>query len=117
MGPSPTTASETSLMTLVSAPRGRMWRSSRRMASASSRTTAAIQDAQMRRCPRRRDRMATGRHERDSDRWWVLTLSPSLKRFCRSDGAEADGNRTRLRAFARTPILKACPALSLPSGL
>jgi hypothetical protein len=38
MGPSPTTASETSLMTFVSTPRGRMCLSSRRMASASSRS-------------------------------------------------------------------------------
>jgi len=31
--------------------------------------------------------------------------------------AEADGNRTRRRAFARPPILKACPTLALPTGL
>jgi hypothetical protein len=31
--------------------------------------------------------------------------------------AEADGNRTRLPAFAGTPVLKACPALPLPSDL
>src|SRR5215207_5686247 len=31
--------------------------------------------------------------------------------------AEADGNRTRRRAFARPPILKACPAFWLPPGL
>jgi putative transposase len=30
--------------------------------------------------------------------------------------AEADGNRTRRRAFARPPILKACPTLARPSG-
>jgi hypothetical protein len=30
--------------------------------------------------------------------------------------AEADGNRTRRRALARPPILKACPALAVPSG-
>jgi len=38
MGPSPTTASETSFTTRVSALRGRMCPSSRRIASASSRT-------------------------------------------------------------------------------
>jgi len=31
--------------------------------------------------------------------------------------AEADGNRTRRRALARPPILKACPTLALPPGL
>jgi hypothetical protein len=31
--------------------------------------------------------------------------------------AEADGNRTRRRAFARPPVLKACPTLALSSGL
>jgi len=35
----------------------------------------------------------------------------------RSLQAEADGNRTRRRAFARPPILKACPTLVTPSGL
>ena len=30
--------------------------------------------------------------------------------------AEADGNRTRQRAFARPPVLKACPTPALPSG-
>jgi len=31
--------------------------------------------------------------------------------------AEADGNRTRRRAFARPPILKACPTVARPLGL
>jgi hypothetical protein len=31
--------------------------------------------------------------------------------------AEADGNRTRRRAFTRPPILKACPTPALSSGL
>ncbi|SRR6266545_2689468 len=30
---------------------------------------------------------------------------------------QADGNGTRLGALAPTPVLKACPAFSLPSGL
>src|SRR5215216_6100440 len=46
-------------------------------------------------------------------------LSPARRNAARQRAlsvAEADGNRTRRRAFARPPILKACPTLALPLG-